>query len=116
GARSDGAFAAGYETACRVGRWLGDVHYRHGYHAAGVSQGAAALIQGTAAHWLDYDDVNLAITGHPDRGRVLGPAAAGAGARKHGARSDGAFAAGYETACRVGRWLGDVHYRHGYHA
>ncbi|WP_195844351.1 MmgE/PrpD family protein, partial [Bordetella pertussis] len=27
----------GHETACRVGRWLGDVHYRHGYHATATA-------------------------------------------------------------------------------
>ncbi|WP_164926634.1 MmgE/PrpD family protein [Bordetella parapertussis] len=85
-------------------------------HAAGVSQGAAALIQGTAAHWLDYDDVNLAITGHPTAVvySALLPLALARGSTAREVMA--AFAAGYETACRVGRWLGDVHYRHGYHA
>lgn len=85
-------------------------------HARPVSQYAAALIQGTTAHWLDYDDVNLAITGHPTA-VVYSALLPLAQARGSSAREVmAAFVAGYEVACRVGRWLGDAHYRHGYHA
>jgi len=76
----------------------------------------AALLNGTTSHVLDYDDVNLAITGHPTA--VIYSALLPLAESRH---ADGrallsAFAAGYETACRVGRWLGDAHYEHGYHA
>lgn len=85
-------------------------------HAAAVSQYAAALIHGAAAHWLDYDDVNLAITGHPTAVvySALLPLAQSRGSSARELMA--AFVAGYEVACRVGRWLGDAHYRHGYHA
>jgi 2-methylcitrate dehydratase PrpD len=77
---------------------------------------AAALVNGTAAHALDYDDVNIAITGHPTA-VVLPAALAVAEARgASGADLIAAFVAGYEVACRVGRYLGDAHYERGFHA
>jgi 2-methylcitrate dehydratase PrpD len=77
---------------------------------------AAALVNGTAAHALDYDDVNIAIAGHPTA--VILPAVlALAEARgASGAQLIEAFVAGYEVACRAGRYLGDSHYERGFHA
>lgn len=76
----------------------------------------AALVNGTTSHVLDYDDVNLAITGHPTA--VIYSALLPLAESRHTSGNTllSAFAAGYETACRVGRWLGDTHYEHGYHA
>jgi len=76
----------------------------------------AALVNGTTAHLLDYDDVNLAIPGHPTAVvySALLPLAETLGADGQALMS--AFVAGYETACRVGRWLGAAHYEQGYHA
>lgn len=76
----------------------------------------AALLNGTTSHLLDYDDVNLAITGHPTA--VVYSALLPLAESRHvdGRNLLSAFAAGYETACRAGRWLGDAHYEHGYHA
>jgi 2-methylcitrate dehydratase PrpD len=77
---------------------------------------AAALVNGTAAHALDYDDVNIAITGHPTA-VVLPAVLALAEARgASGAELIAAFVAGYEIACRAGRYLGDAHYERGFHA
>lgn len=76
----------------------------------------AALLNGTTSHVLDYDDVNLAISGHPTA--VVYSALLPLAESRHvnGDTLLSAFVAGYETACRVGRWLGDAHYEHGYHA
>ncbi|HEY0296016.1 MAG TPA: MmgE/PrpD family protein [Bordetella sp.] len=76
----------------------------------------AALINGTTAHFLDYDDVNLAITGHPTAVVYSALLPLAQYRRSSGPEVLDAFVAGYETACRLGRWLGDSHYEHGYHA
>ena len=76
----------------------------------------AALVNGTAAHALDFDDVNLAINGHPSA--VLWPALL-AIADAHdcsGAETFMAFLSGYEFACRVGLVVEPGHYDRGYHA
>jgi 2-methylcitrate dehydratase PrpD len=80
----------------------------------GVRQ--AALVNGCAAHALDYDDVNLFINGHPSA--VLAPALlALADARgSSGADLFMAFVSGYEFACRVGEVVEPGHYARGYHA
>ncbi|WP_454691657.1 MmgE/PrpD family protein [Achromobacter aloeverae] len=88
--------------------------------AAGVPEKTslyqAALVNGTTSHLLDYDDVNMAISGHPTAVvySALLPLAEHRGSS--GMELMDAFVAGYETACRVGRWLGDAHYERGYHA
>ncbi len=76
----------------------------------------AALVNGTASHALDYDDVNWAMTGHPSVA-ILG--ALLALAETH--RSPGrdvlvAFVAGYETECRVAMAVGREPYLRGFHA
>lgn len=81
-----------------------------------TSPGQAALINGTASHALDYDDVNLAIIGHPTV--VLAPAIL-ALAEKIGASGRDvitAFVAGYDVCCRVGVLTSPSHYGHGFHA
>lgn len=76
----------------------------------------AALVNGTASHALDYDDVNAAMIGHPSVA-ILGALLAVAEAqRSSGAEVVAAFVAGYETACRVGRAMGTGHYERGFHA
>jgi 2-methylcitrate dehydratase PrpD len=78
---------------------------------------SAALLNGTAAHALDYDDVNLAMPGHPT---VAVLPAVLALAEERGASGEAlmaAFVAGYETACRVGRLVAPGHYNTlGFHA
>lgn len=76
---------------------------------------AAALANGATAHALDYDDTHFDYIGHPSV--AILPAAL-ALAEKTGADGAGlldAFIIGLETACRVGTWLGDSHYRAGFH-
>ena len=76
----------------------------------------AALVNGTAAHALDYDDVNIAIPGHPTT--VVMPAVLAVAEAVNASGRDvlAAFVAGYEVACRVGLVLGPGHYDRGFHA
>ena len=75
----------------------------------------AALVNGTASHALDYDDVNEAMTGHPSV-PVL-PALLALAEQRHcsGRAVAAAFVAGYETECRVARAVGVEHYLRGFH-
>jgi 2-methylcitrate dehydratase PrpD len=68
----------------------------------------AALVNGTASHALDYDDVNSAMNGHPTV-PVLSALLALAETRAASGRDVVcAFVAGYEAECRVGRALGSA--------
>ncbi len=77
---------------------------------------SAALINGTASHWLDFDDVNTAFLGHCSvaiAGAVL------ALAEQIGARGReviAAYVAGYEVACRVAVATGPQSYLRGWHS
>ena len=72
--------------------------------------GAAALVNGTMAHALDYDDVNLAMPGHPSVAVLPAVLALGEARGASGAEVMTAFVVGYEVACRVGRALAPGHY------
>lgn len=65
----------------------------------------AALANGVAAHALDYDDVSLALSGHP--GAAIWPAVLALGERIGAAGSEilTAYVAGYELAGRLGRLM-----------
>jgi 2-methylcitrate dehydratase PrpD len=76
----------------------------------------AALVNGTSAHALDYDDVNLAISGHPSAAIVPALLALAEYRGASGAQFIAAFVAGYETACRVGALVEPEHYERGFHA
>lgn len=76
----------------------------------------AALINGTASHALDFDDVNMAILGHPTVALLPGLLAL---AEEAGSSQDdvlAAFVAGYEVVCRTGALMSPGHYGHGFHA
>jgi 2-methylcitrate dehydratase PrpD len=77
---------------------------------------SAALVNGTASHALDYDDVNLAMPGHPTV--AIMPALLALAEETHARGSDliAAFVAGYETQCRAGLLVAPAHYDHGFHA
>jgi 2-methylcitrate dehydratase PrpD len=71
---------------------------------------SAALVNGAAGHALDFDDVNMAMPGHPSVA-ILPALLALAEAR--GARGKEvltAFVAGYELQCRVGQTIAPWHY------
>jgi 2-methylcitrate dehydratase PrpD len=81
-----------------------------------VAPQQAALANGTLAHALDYDDVHFAMPGHPTVAVAPGVMALAEAEGHTGAEAVTAFLAGVETACRVGRYLGDAHYDAGFHA
>jgi 2-methylcitrate dehydratase PrpD len=77
----------------------------------------AALVNGAASHALDFDDVNLSMTGHPS---VVLLSALLALAEERGSSGRDvltAFVAGYELQCRLGLLLAPGHYNVlGFHA
>ncbi len=77
---------------------------------------AATLVNGAIAHALDYDDVNLAMPGHPSVAVLPGLLALAEWRKSSGRDVIAAFVAGYETACRVGMALRPGHYVQGFHA
>jgi 2-methylcitrate dehydratase PrpD len=77
---------------------------------------AAALVNGAAGHALDYDDVNMAMPGHPSVAILPGLLALAELRRSSGREVVTAFVAGYETACRIGAALQPGHYNLGFHS
>jgi 2-methylcitrate dehydratase PrpD len=77
---------------------------------------SAALVNGAAAHALDYDDVNMAMPGHPSVAILPGLLALAELRRSSGREVLTAFVAGYETACRIGAALKPGHYNLGFHS
>jgi 2-methylcitrate dehydratase PrpD len=76
----------------------------------------AALINGSASHALDFDDVHFQMMGHPTV-PVMPALLALAEDRKHGGRDFlTAFVAGFEAECRIGSSIFPMHYQQGYHA
>ena len=76
---------------------------------------AAAWINGTIGHAIDYDDTHFIHIGHPTA--VVGSAALAA-AQAVGASGPAflsAYLVGFEASCRIGRWLGRPHYEAGFH-
>lgn len=83
---------------------------------ARLPRGQAALVNGTASHVLDYDDVNLNVNGHPSAVLVPATLAVAEAIDASGTEFLTAFLAGYEFACRAGRLAAPGHYTRGYHA
>ncbi|HVC56433.1 MAG TPA: MmgE/PrpD family protein [Stellaceae bacterium] len=77
---------------------------------------SAALVNGAAGHALDYDDVNLAMPGHPSVAILPGLLALAEARHSTGREVIAAFVAGYETACAIGSALKPGHYNLGFHA
>jgi 2-methylcitrate dehydratase PrpD len=75
----------------------------------------AAVINGTAAHALDYDDVGGSIGGHPSIPILPGIVALGEALGASGRDLVTAFVAGWETEARVGRAVNMHHYEKGWH-
>jgi 2-methylcitrate dehydratase PrpD len=76
---------------------------------------AAALVNGTTSHALDYDDTHFAHIGHPSV--AVFPAALAMGQVENKPLVDVLEAAlvGMEISVRVGLWLGRNHYQTGFH-
>jgi 2-methylcitrate dehydratase PrpD len=77
---------------------------------------AAALVNGTASHALDYDDVNFSVPGHATAPVLAAALALGEDIQASGAQLLEAFIAGYEISCRVGQLVAPNHYSSGFHA
>src|SRR6266436_3443805 len=77
---------------------------------------SAALVNGAAAHALDYDDVNMAMPGHPSVAILPALLALAELKGSSGREVIIAFVAGYETACRIGEALQPGHYNLGFHS
>jgi 2-methylcitrate dehydratase PrpD len=71
---------------------------------------SAALVNGAASHALDFDDVNLAMPGHPSVAILPGLLALAEHRGSSGADVLTAFVAGYELQCRIGRTVAPGHY------
>src|SRR5258708_6282538 len=71
---------------------------------------SAALVNGAAGHALDYDDVNMAMPGHPSVAILPGLLALAELRRSSGREVIAAFVAGYETAGRIGSAISPAHY------
>jgi 2-methylcitrate dehydratase PrpD len=81
----------------------------------GATPRQAALVNGAASHALDYDDVNIRMTGHPTV-PVLPAALAVAECRAASGRDlIAAFVAGYEAECEIGEIVSPSHYARGFH-
>lgn len=81
-----------------------------------VSLPQAALVNGAASHALDFDDVQMDMSGHPS---VPVLPALLALAEQRGASGRAfitAFVAGFEMECRIGSYVMPGHYDRGFHA
>ena len=75
----------------------------------------AALINGTASHALDFDDMSNTLGGHPTA-PILPALFALAGAQPvDGKRFIAAYVAGFEAECKLGRGVNFHHYTKGWH-
>lgn len=75
----------------------------------------AALVNGTAAHALDFDDSSESMFGHPSACLVPALLALADGAGIHGADLLAGYVAGFEVASKLGAYLPDSHYLVGWH-
>lgn len=76
----------------------------------------AALINATAAHALDFDDVSGAYDGHPSAVLVPALLALGEHCKANGSTLLRAYACGLEASAAIGMALGSWHYLRGFHA
>jgi len=80
-----------------------------------VSMLDAALLNGTAAHALDYDDVNGVMGGHPSAPLLPAIFALAEDQRLSGVDLITAFVVGYELEVRLARAVHLEHYNKGWH-
>jgi 2-methylcitrate dehydratase PrpD len=83
--------------------------------AGQVSARQAALVNGAASHALDYDDVNIRMTGHPTVAVLPAALALAQSIDASGKDLVAAFVAGYETVCLLGGMVAPGHYARGFH-
>lgn len=75
----------------------------------------AALINGTAAHALDFDDVSNSLGGHPSAPILPALFALGEKLDCTGRAFIAAYVAGFETETRIARGVHFHHYKKGWH-
>jgi 2-methylcitrate dehydratase PrpD len=75
----------------------------------------AALVNGTAAHALDFDDVSNSLGGHPSAPLVPALFALGETLDVGGRDFLAAYVAGFETETRIARGVHFHHYEKGWH-
>ena len=80
-----------------------------------VSMLDAALVNGTAAHALDYDDVSGTVGGHPSAPMVAPLFAVAEAEHRSGLDLMVAFMVGVEVQHRIGRGVNFHHYTKGWH-
>jgi 2-methylcitrate dehydratase PrpD len=76
----------------------------------------AALVNGTASHALDYDDVHFAFLGHPTAPVLPAVLAVAERDARNGRDLITALVAGIEVGSRVGQYVTEAHYVRGHHA
>lgn len=76
----------------------------------------AALINGAASHALDFDDVQMTMSGHPSVPVIPALLALAELRGASGADFIAAFVAGFEVECRTGALVMPGHYSTGFHA
>ncbi len=79
-----------------------------------VGPDAAALVNGTTSHALDYDDVRMGA-GHPTVAILPAVLAVAEEQKCTGSQVLRAFVAGAETASIIGGWVDPSHYALGFH-
>jgi len=80
-----------------------------------VPSRAAALVNGTISHALDYDDTHFAHIGHTSVGIYPAALAVGEEVKASASAIRDAYLLGAEAACRIGLVLGRGHYQKGFH-
>jgi 2-methylcitrate dehydratase PrpD len=83
--------------------------------AVRASAPGAALINGTAAHALDYDDMCFVSLAHPSAPLVPAALAAAEVAHATGRGLLDAYVVGFEIEARLGRLMNPRHYQRGWH-
>jgi 2-methylcitrate dehydratase PrpD len=110
---------AGRDEACTVGTRNAVAEWGSGpcHVIGGAAQAApwAALVNGTSAHALDYDDVLDPALSHPSAALVPAILALGEAKGSSGADALDAFLVGFEVLARLGEAMNLEHYRRGWH-
>ena len=110
---------AGQEIASAVGTRMAVAQWGSGAcHVFGGTPLAApwaALINGTAAHALDYDDVLDPAMSHPSAALVPAILALAEEREASGADCLDAYLVGFEVLARLGEAMNLVHYQRGWH-
>lgn len=108
------------EAAVRIGATFEPVSPRGGFPSfdqmVHLCAEDAALLYGTAAHALDYDDVSMLAISHPSAPVLAALLAAEDWTKVSGAQIAEAHAIGTEAMVRMGQAIGFAHYELGFHA